>query len=324
AGVLSALGIGLADPTVIREQSVERPLAEDSMPTLRRVADALTATATAQLREQHPHGELRVTRQALLRYDGTDTAVPVPFGTPEEMTASFEAAYRRTYSFLLRRPIIVEALSVEAVGVSEPPDLTVLAGPDRDAGPARPDPVDRVRLYSGDRWHQAPLWLRDQLRPGDQVSGPAIVAEANATTVVDDGWRATVTEYGHLRLDRGRARTDDERVGPRVDPVLLEIFNNLFMSIAEQMGARLESTAQSVNIKERLDFSCALFDPEGNLIANAPHMPVHLGSMGATVREVIRRRAGDLRPGDVYAVNDPYHGGTHLPDVTVVTPVYDA
>ena len=348
AGVLSALGIGLADPTVIREQSVERPLSPDVMPLLRETADRLAATATAQLREQHPEGEVRVTHQALLRYDGTDTGLPVPFGDPDEMTAGFEAAYRRTYSFLLDRPIIVEALAVEAVGVSQQPELAGLAEPwpESAAGRAGADPAqaaagragadraqavaghapaatDRVRLWSGGAWHWAPLWLRDQLRPGDTVAGPAIIAETNATTVVDDGWRATVTEHGHLLLARVRELTSGDRVSTEVDPVMLEIFNNLFMSIAEQMGARLESTAQSVNIKERLDFSCALFDPQGNLIANAPHMPVHLGSMGASVQEVIRRRAGHLRPGDVYAVNDPYHGGTHLPDVTVITPVYD-
>jgi 5-oxoprolinase (ATP-hydrolysing) len=156
------------------------------------------------------------------------------------------------------------------------------------------------------------------------MTGPAIIAEANATTVVDDGWAAGLTSYGHLLLERVRTRQDAGVASTEVDPVLLEIFNNLFMSIAEQMGLRLESTSQSVNIKERLDFSCALFDPDGNLIANAPHIPVHLGSMGSTVQEVIRRNADRMRPGDVYAVNDPYHGGTHLPDVTVVTPVYDA
>jgi 5-oxoprolinase (ATP-hydrolysing) len=172
-------------------------------------------------------------------------------------------------------------------------------------------------------WRRVPLHRRDRMPAGEQVTGPAIIAEADATTVVDDGWRARMTGAGHLVIERIRPR-GRARVGTEADPVLLEIFNNLFMSIAEQMGTRLESTAQSVNIKERLDFSCALFDPDGNLIANAPHMPVHLGSMGTSVQEVIRRNAGAMNPGDVYAVNDPYHGGTHLPDVTVVTPVFDA
>ncbi len=178
-------------------------------------------------------------------------------------------------------------------------------------------------MYAGGGWREAPLHERERMRPGETVTGPAVIAEANATTVVDPGWAATLTKQRHLEISRVKAPTDEDELGTDVDPVLLEIFNNLFMSIAEQMGARLESTAQSVNIKERLDFSCALFDPDGNLIANAPHMPVHLGSMGASVQEVLRRSAGTMKPGDIYAVNDPYHGGTHLPDVTVVTPVYD-
>src|SRR5262249_24325591 len=171
-------------------------------------------------------------------------------------------------------------------------------------------------------WRDVPLHRRENLPPGDTVTGPAIITEASATTVVDDGWRAAATDDGHLLMERA-AITESSDLDTKADPVLLEVFNNLFMSIAEQMGARLESTAQSVNIKERLDFPCALFDPEGNLVANAPHIPVHLGSMGTSVKEVVRRRAGRMRPGDTYAVNDPYHGGTHLPAVTLITPLFD-
>lgn len=329
AGVLSALGIGLADLTALREQSVERPLAPAVMPHLTRVADAVAQTAVAELRAQQvPEERIRVTRRAHLRYDGTDTALPVTLADLDRMVAEFEAAYRRTYSFLLDRPLVVEAVAVEAVGRTPAPDLSHLGGPGDDGGPgdrapARAGPVDTVPLWWAGGWGGAPLYRREQLPPGDTVTGPAIIAEANATTVVDDGWRATVTPYRHLLVERVRARTGTAGAGTAADPVLLEIFNNLFMSIAEQMGVRLESTAQSVNIKERLDFSCALFDPAGNLIANAPHMPVHLGSMGASVQEVVRRRGPTMRPGDVYAVNDPYHGGTHLPDVTVIAPVYD-
>ncbi len=181
---------------------------------------------------------------------------------------------------------------------------------------------ETVRLHTGGAWRDVPLHRREDLPPGDTVTGPAIITEASATTVVDDGWRAAATDDGHLVMERA-AITQSSDLDTKVDPVLLEVFNNLFMSIAEQMGARLESTAQSVNIKERLDFSCALFDPDGNLVANAPHIPVHLGSMGTSVKEVIRRRGSRMRPGDTYAVNDPYHGGTHLPDVTVITPVFD-
>ena len=315
AGVLSALGIGLADTTAMREQSVEVRLDETAVPRLVEVADALSAAARAELAEEEvPDEAITVSVQVQLHYDGTDTAVPVALADLDAMLAEFAETYRRTYSFLMDRPLIAEAVTVEATGRTEQPELTYAAG----------EPVEpvEVRMYTGGGWRPVPLYQRDGLRPGDTVDGPAIVAEANATTVVDDGWRATVTGYGHLLLERARPRADDAGATTRVDPVLLEIFNNLFMSIAEQMGARLEATAQSVNIRERLDFSCALFDPDGNLIANAPHMPVHLGSMGASVKEVIRRRAGDLRPGDVYAINDPYHGGTHLPDVTVVTPVF--
>ncbi|WP_020575642.1 hydantoinase B/oxoprolinase family protein [Actinopolymorpha alba] len=332
AGVLSALGIGLADTTAMREQSVECTLSPAAMERLTNVADSLEAVTRGELLDEDvPSDRIRVARRAHLRYDGTDTAIPVRLGDPAAMTGEFEVAYRRTYSFLMDRPLVVEAISVEAVGLTEQPDLSHMGDPPTghsqglvDTGERRPQGlVDTVPMYASGAWHQVPLYQRELLRPSDTVAGPAIIAEANATTVVDDGWSATVTEHGHLRVQRVRARVDADRVSTEVDPVLLEIFNNLFMSIAEQMGARLESTAQSVNIKERLDFSCALFAPDGSLIANAPHMPVHLGSMGASVQEVISRRRERMKPGDIYAVNDPYHGGTHLPDVTVVTPVYD-
>ncbi|MPZ61345.1 MAG: 5-oxoprolinase [Propionibacteriales bacterium] len=321
AGVLSALGIGLADTIAMREQSVEVRLEPAAMDRLRETVGSIEAAARRELLEEDvPESRIRVTRRAHLRYDGTDTVVPVLLDDPESMTAEFEAVYRRTYSFLMNRPLTVEAVSVEAVGLTEQAELgttVATSGATPDGSP------ETVRLYSGGAWRDAPLCERERLRTGDEIEGPAIVAEANATTVVEDGWRATVTEHGHLLIERVRARAGAVDVGTEVDPVMLEVFNNLFMSIAEQMGARLESTAQSVNIKERLDFSCALFDPEGSLIANAPHMPVHLGSMGTSVQEVIRRNRGRMTPGDVYAINDPYHGGTHLPDVTVVTPVFD-
>jgi 5-oxoprolinase (ATP-hydrolysing) len=179
-----------------------------------------------------------------------------------------------------------------------------------------------VRMYSGGQWGQAALVVREDLRPGDIIPGPAIIAEKNATTVVEPGWQATLTEFDHLDLVRTGERAIKFAVGTTVDPVLLEVFNNLFMNIAEQMGLQLQNTAYSVNIKERLDFSCALFDAQGNLIANAPHMPVHLGSMGESIKTVVRENANTMQPGDVYVLNDPYHGGTHLPDITVITPVY--
>lgn len=326
AGVLSALGIGLADTTAMREQSVEAPLEAASMPGILKTAGDLEAAARAELlAEDVPEERIEVTRRVELRYDGTDTTLTVELTEPGTMRHAFEERHRATYSFTLDRPIVVEALSVEATGITEPPDLSALA-PWRaapDGSPARDSAAPRtVRLHTDGAWRDVPLHRREDLPPGDTVTGPAIITEPSSTTVVDDGWRAAATDDGHLVMERA-AITQSSDLDTKVDPVLLEVFNNLFMSIAEQMGARLESTAQSVNIKERLDFSCALFDPDGNLVANAPHIPVHLGSMGTSVKEVIRRRGPRMRPGDTYAVNDPYHGGTHLPDVTVITPVFD-
>ncbi|QKW05418.1 hydantoinase B/oxoprolinase family protein [Streptomyces sp. NA04227] len=319
AGVLSALGIGLADTTAMREQSVEAPLDEPGMPGVRAVAEELESAARAELRaEDVPEDRVRVTRTAHLRYDGTDTTIGVELGEVPAMAEEFAERHRATYSFTLDRPVVVEALSVEATGLTEPPDLSHLGAAD-PSGP----PPERVRLHTGGRWREVPLYQRQSLGRAEAVEGPAIIAESGSTTVVDEGWRAALGDEGRLVMERVVAPAGPD-AGTKADPVLLEVFNNLFMSIAEQMGARLESTAQSVNIKERLDFSCALFDPEGNLVANAPHIPVHLGSMGTSVKECIRRRGSSMRKGDAYAVNDPYHGGTHLPDVTVVSPVFDA
>ncbi|WP_030221406.1 hydantoinase B/oxoprolinase family protein [Streptomyces sp. NRRL WC-3626] len=323
AGVLSALGIGLADTTAMREQSAEALLEPASMPGVHTTAAGLEAAARAELlAEDVPEDRIEVTHRAQLRYDGTDTTLTVGLTDPATMRRTFEERHRATYSFTLDRPIVVEALSVEATGLTEPPDLSALA-PYEGTPPHRTAAPRTVRLHTGGTWRDVPLHRREDLPPGETVTGPAIITESGATTVVDDGWRAATTDDGQLVMERV-AVTQSSRAVTEADPVLLEVFNNLFMSIAEQMGARLESTAQSVNIKERLDFSCALFDPDGNLVANAPHIPVHLGSMGTSVKEVIRRRGPAMRPGDTYAVNDPYHGGTHLPDVTVITPVFAA
>ncbi|WP_415948441.1 hydantoinase B/oxoprolinase family protein [Streptomyces sp. KLOTTS4A1] len=316
AGVLSALGIGLADTTAMREQSLEAPLDEAAMKRVRETAGQLEQAARGELHaEGVPEDRVRVTRRAQLRYDGTDTALTVPLAEAAAMREEFERRHRATYSFTLERPLVVEALSVEATGLTDAPGLAGLA-PTGEGEPRQ------VRLHTAGDWREVPLHRREELGGGRRVAGPAVITEANSTTVVDEGWTAELGADGHLVMHRTTA-TEGPTAGTEADPVLLEVFNNLFMSIAEQMGARLESTAQSVNIKERLDFSCALFDPDGNLVANAPHIPVHLGSMGTSVKEVIRRRGDAMRPGDAYAVNDPYHGGTHLPDVTVITPVFD-
>ncbi|NMM06148.1 hydantoinase B/oxoprolinase family protein [Polaromonas sp.] len=322
AGVLSAYGMGLADQNVIREQAVERTLSSAALPAIADTLKALAATAEAELqRQQLSSGAITTHQRVHVRYEGSDAALIVTFGTLDQIEAGFEAAYRQRFSFLMQgKGLVVEAVSVEAVVAGDAPAEPRHALHDaRDMADVR---RDTVRMYSGGQWIDAALVVREDLRPGDIIVGPAIIAEKNATTVVEPGWEANLTALDHLVLNRRVPRAIKFAAGTTVDPVLLEVFNNLFMNIAEQMGLQLQNTAYSVNIKERLDFSCALFDTEGNLIANAPHMPVHLGSMGESIKTVIRENAGKMRPGDVYVLNDPYHGGTHLPDITVITPVY--
>lgn len=319
AGVLSAYGMGLADVTAMRERAVEKPVDGDVRTVLDEVVEGLQREALDELAsEGMPPDSAVTTARALLRYDGTDTALPVKIGSVEEMLAEFEAAYRRRFSFLMPdKQVMVEAVSVEVRAETDQVESAVTESGSGEAEAAE------VEMFVAGAWTKAGLHHRDEIRPGTAVEGPAIVAEANATTVVEPGWRATVDDLGNLLLNRVSARRAAEDVGTEADPVMLEIFNNLFMSIAEQMGVRLQSTAHSVNIKERLDFSCALFDADGNLIANAPHMPVHLGSMGESIKAVIEANAGRIKPGDAYVLNNPYRGGTHLPDITVVTPVFD-
>ncbi|MFJ2995313.1 hydantoinase B/oxoprolinase family protein [Pandoraea sp. NPDC087047] len=324
AGVLSAYGMGLADQTAMRERMIEAPLSNDGLVALEDALGALADEAVNALLSQGVSASrIETVRRVHVRYAGTDSAIAVPFGSVEQMRAAFEAAYRQRYSFLMDgAALIVEVASVEAIGLSDAPvDIAPLDA--RTSG--APQAVDRVKLYAGGAWHEAALFERDTLLAGDTLDGPAIVAEKSGTTVVEPGWQAQMTAQGNLVLTRVVPRATQRDAGdrgPQADPVRLEIFNNLFMSIAEQMGLRLQNTAYSVNIKERLDFSCALFDRDGNLIANAPHMPVHLGSMGESIKTVIERNRGKMREGDVFMLNDPYHGGTHLPDVTVITPVF--
>jgi len=322
AGVLSAYGMGLADQTVMRELALEAPLAPERVAEIESALARLGADAAAELERQGVEpGRVQLVARVHLRYAGTDTPLIVHFGALEDMVAQFEAAYRQRYAFLMPdRALIVEAVSVEAIGAADAPEETLA---DLPARPGALRPAATVRMYSGGRWHDTALYRREDLRPGDRLRGPAIIAEANATTVVESGWGAEVTPRNHLVLTRVVPRPQKKAIGTEADPVMLEVFNNLFMSIAEQMGVRLANTAYSVNIKERLDFSCALFDADGNLIANAPHMPVHLGSMGESIRTVIRENRAAMRPGQVYVLNAPYRGGTHLPDITVITPVFD-
>ena len=323
AGVLSAYGMGLADQNVIREQAIELRLTAAALPGIADKLNALAGAAEAELQRQQPDLSAIATHQRVhVRYEGSDAALVLPFGKLDQIESVFEAAYRQRFSFLMHgKALVVEAISVEALVAGDAPaeHRYPLLEP-RDV--AREVCRETVRMYSGGKWHDAALVVREDLRPGDVIAGPAIIAEKNSTTVVEPGWAARLTDLNHLILDRRTARAVKFAAGTKADPVLLEVFNNLFMNIAEQMGLQLQNTAYSVNIKERLDFSCALFDTAGNLIANAPHMPVHLGSMGESIKTVIRENAGLMQPGNVYVLNDPYHGGTHLPDITVITPVY--
>jgi 5-oxoprolinase (ATP-hydrolysing) len=323
AGVLSAYGMGLADTVAMRQQTVEVKLDAASVPALEEALERLARAAREELESQSVAPErIRVVRRLHLRYEGTDTTLQVGYAGVEDMVAQFEREYSKRYSFLMHgRGLVAESASAEAIGAPEAPDEASGA---RTGGPPTPEPTQWVTVHTGGRRHRAPVFLRDRLVPGQRIAGPAIVAENNATTVVEPGWRAEVTRADHMVIERVEALSRAAAIGTRVDPVRLEVFNNLYMSIAEQMGLRLANTAYSVNIKERLDFSCAVFDQDGQLIANAPHMPVHLGSMGESVRAVIRENRGSMRPGNVYVLNAPYNGGTHLPDVTVITPVFNA
>ena len=322
AGVLSAYGMGLADQSAMRERAVEKRLADIAEDQLAAELDELGATACEELQAQGVAPErIELLRRVHLRYEGTDSAIVVGLDSHAAMQQAFEDAYRRRFSFLMPgKALVVEALSVEALGRSDAPPETPYAG---SAAGQTPAAHETVRMFAGGEWRDTAIYLRASVKPGAIVKGPAIIAEANATTVVEAGWQAEVTAYDHLVLRRVEALPERHAIGTSADPVMLEVFNNLFMSIAEQMGLRLQNTAYSVNIKERLDFSCAIFDHEGNLVANAPHMPVHLGSMGESIKAVMRKNAGQMKAGDVYVLNDPYNGGTHLPDVTVISPVFD-
>ncbi|GIZ52164.1 hydantoinase B/oxoprolinase family protein [Noviherbaspirillum aridicola] len=321
-GVLSAYGMGLADRTAMREATLELSFDESASGAIEQTLGELERAACGELAAQgEPAQNLRIARRVHLRYQGTDTALQVDFGARDAMRAQFDEQYRRRYAFLMPdRALVVEAVSVEVIAPSGTAAVPTAPRPPRAT---KLEAAQIVRLFTGGEWRDASLYRRDDLRPGDLLDGPAVIAEANATLVVEPGWQARVTARDDLVLSRVLPRADETATGTRVDPVMLETFNSLFMSIAEQMGLRLQNTASSVNIKERLDFSCAIFDGDGSLIANAPHMPVHLGSMGESIRSVIDANRGTMKPGDVFMLNDPYHGGTHLPDITVITPVFD-
>ena len=327
AGVLSAYGMGLADQVVMREQAVERTLDAAALPGLEGLADRLGAEAGAALAAQGADpAAIVVERRLHLRYAGTEAALVVPLAGLAALEEGFTAAHRTRFGFATPgRALVAEAVAVEATTPGERIAEARLAARSHGAPPMLDHAaLDHVTLWSGGAEHAAPVFERSALAAGDRLPGPAIIREANATTIVEPGWTAEVTALDHMLLARTvTLRQADAGDAGRADPVLLELFNNLFMNVAEQTGAVLQNTSQSVNIKERLDFSCAIFDATGGLVANAPHVPVHLGAMGESVRTVLRHRAATLRPGDVVALNNPFDGGTHLPDITVITPVFD-
>ena len=317
AGVLSAYGMGLAEIRALRERQFEHSL--EDLAGAEAALDALASDAVSEVADQGiDAAAIRTERRAHLRYKGSHQALEIDFGTEAELRERFDAAHKARYGFSAPgRELIFEALAVEAIGgAGEVPD-------DRaEEVDTSADASDRVQVTFGGQMVEVPLYDREQMSPGQTVQGPAIIKEPTGTNIVEPDWQAHINAWGHLILTRTKPLERAEAVGTKADPVMLEVFNNLFMSIAEQMGATLANTAYSVNIKERLDFSCALFDPTGGLVANAPHVPVHLGSMSESIRTVIRLNP-EMKPGDVYVLNAPFNGGTHLPDVTVITPVWD-
>lgn len=327
AGVLSAYGMGLADLRVLKQKAVESPFDEALGRQLQRTLEELERVAVAEMTAQGvAASNITVLRYLHLKYKGTDLALLIPFGERRAAMEAFAAAHRARFGFDVPGGVqIVEAASVEAVGGSDGP--TTPSSP--PVAVASPPPVHARRaIWFGGAEVETPIHSRDDLQFGHAIDGPAIIIEASATTVVEPGWRAKVDALSNLLLERVEALPKRAAIGTDADPVMLEVFGNLYMSIAEQMGVALQSTSRSVNIKERLDYSCAVFDRGGALIANAPHMPIHLGSMGESVKVIIaaRQREADgrgMRPGDVYALNAPYNGGTHLPDITVIMPVFD-
>jgi 5-oxoprolinase (ATP-hydrolysing) len=354
SGLLSAYGMGLAPQRASRERSIEAPLDGATMRDLENLAYELGSDATEELLDQGvEHDAIAIESFVHLRYAGTDTALPVSLSEAHFMRRDFEVLHRQRFGFISpEKDIVAAAIEVAAASAGDDETSPLLRGERSEANAnelpgegeirlrsrtpsPQPSPprgeglgggqaagATPTRFYSRGAWHDAPVLMREALQAGKAVPGPAIVIEPHQTTVVEAGWTLTLTAGNDIVLTRAAPR-QREKLGAAADPVLLEVFNNLFMAIAEQMGEALRNTAQSVNIKERLDFSCAVFDATGALVANAPHLPVHLGSMDRSVETIIRERGADLRPGDSYMLNAPYNGGTHLPDITVVTPVFD-
>jgi 5-oxoprolinase (ATP-hydrolysing) len=323
ASLLSAYGMGLADIRATRTEALEAPLDADARLAAAARLDDLGAAAQGEVEAQGVQGaRIRLSQTLNLKLKGTDTALPIAFAALDALHERFRAAHRARFGFDPgeEASLVIESVQVEAVG--EAADLHETSAETAERPEDATDTARVAPIYLGGAWIEARFVTRDALRPGDTLTGPAVLVEPHTSVLVEPGWQARITAHDHVALTRIERRPGSDAVGTSADPVMLEVFNNLYMSIAEQMGAVLENTAASVTIKERLDFSCAVFDAEGDLIANAPHMPVHLGSMGASVKAIIAQNP-DMSPGDVYVLNAPYNGGTHLPDITVVTPVWD-
>ncbi|TDV33719.1 5-oxoprolinase (ATP-hydrolysing) [Paraburkholderia caballeronis] len=328
AGVLSAFGMGLADLRVLRERAVEAALDAATVGALDAQFDALEHDAIEAIVAQRvPRERTQASRGARLKYQNTDSTLEVPFADAATMKHAFETLHRKRYGFAMpAKPLIVESIVVEAIGLTDPPTLHGAVPRVANATPVTAADA-RATMVVGGRAAAVPLHARRDLAVGARLDGPALITEEISTIVLQPGWSALVLEDGTLRLEKsaaaaGAAQSTAHAITTARHPVHLEIFNNIFMSIAQQMGVTLEKTSYSVNMKERLDFSCAIFDRDGGLIANAPHIPVHLGSMSDSVLSVIREHGDSMRRGDVFMLNVPYNGGTHLPDITVVMPVY--
>jgi 5-oxoprolinase (ATP-hydrolysing) len=327
SSLLSAYGMGLADIRSVRQQAIEEPFGDKARKTLESVARRLGRDVIDEVAGQGvARNKIALHVRAHIRYAGTDTPLVVDAGkgtklaSLQTMKAAFERAHKAQFGFIDRaKALVIEAVSVEAIGGG----ATFREKLRKTSRAKLPAPARRTRFFSNGKWQRASVYTRDTLVPGHKVKGPAIIIERHQTVVVEHGWQAELTAKDHLVLRRVQKLVRTRAIGTKADPVMLEVFNNLFMSIAEQMGVALQNTAYSVNIKERLDFSCAVFDGDGLLVANAPHMPVHLGSMDRAVETIIRENKGKVHPGNVYAINAPYNGGTHLPDITICTPVFD-
>ncbi len=324
AGVLSAYGMGLADIRAMREQAVEATLTDELIPKLQTILTQLETECKQELTTQHL--QTLTSAKVNLKYEGTDSTLTVNFANYHTMKAEFEHKHQTIYGFIREgKTLIVESVSLEVIQHMDTPEEPIISR--TRSQPLLP--IANVQMYTPQGWQNTPLFQREYLQPGDSIIGPAMIIEGTGTNIIEPSWQVTLTERNHLVLNKLKTSNSQSELTSNTlsnpsqpDPVRLEIFKNLFQFIAEQMGITLQNTAASVNIKERLDFSCAVFDKQGQLVANAPHIPVHLGSMSESVNSLIKAKKDDLKVGDVYMQNNPYDGGTHLPDVTVITPVF--